>query len=344
MQPKTNAPLCDLAPVEEKLIRLYCSAQPSTDDIARWFASVDFEALFSETSYLAATVSAAQNYAGVPELLVPRLKGILKYVHTLNGGTISALLHLGKQFNQAEIPMLLLKSTALYIGCPEVPRYHLWKAEIGIPEYALPLALEIAVQAGFSVEPTSRYVIASRDKMQHVFLYPYQEDNFLLEKAKPVSVQDICFLMPSLEPLMVSLAESLIEILMLPNPRAKPFSLLLMLYHLAQTAPQWEETAAIAAQRGSANQVRLALESVTHLIPDSVKQDVLTLFGTRKQAEGLKDALLAYRSLKPKANRIGRLWLSVRIQTADRPAAFPGKLAKKLLLILARKLHIKMKF
>lgn len=106
--------LCGLDDTACSLAAIYCRG----NGLSPWFAEVDFEALRPEVSCMAAAAGSATGFSDVPETLIPRLKGIVKYVHTLNTGMAAGVCTLAAALNQAGITPLLLDDTALYLNWP----------------------------------------------------------------------------------------------------------------------------------------------------------------------------------------------------------------------------------
>lgn len=301
------------------LYQLYCSKQPTTAQIADWFADVDFEALPPELSGMAANLSATHQFAGAPQHLIPRLRGIIKYCHTLNLGTIAGLCTLGKQYNQAGISMLLMGATALQIKHPEHPQRQLWQAELGITPSDFPQAIALATEAGFTVQENEFSAIVRNGNSQCIILYKLSPDTYVHHDAAPVTTGGVPFLMPSDAALFVSLAEAAFRTLQQSAPEKQLLTRLVHLHHAISSGVLWDTAAAIATKRSTANQVRLILELYTLLVPDAVAPDILESFGSDSRAERLATTLLTYRTLPQTRRKLRRLWLSVKIRQANRP-------------------------
>lgn len=327
MDKAAAARLWDLAPVEEDLIRMYCRGSAAPEELARWFSRVDFRAFCSETSCLAATISAANHYEGIPEDRIPALKGILKYIHTLNSGTVSSLLHLGRLLQAEAIPMILWKDTALHLGFPHFSPQHLWTAEAAIPEESYPRVLEIAEQAGFSLETVPGSALLRRGSAQQLVLYAHSEAFSI--PSHPVSVQGVTFLLPETEALILQQTDILTDLWKQPRPSGRVVSCLVRIFCLCRENPHWQQLSDSAVRAGKAAQLRLVLEALSYLIPETPFPD--TCFGNVLAPEALAEALIAWRELPPRGQRWKRLRLRILLETADCPEHFPSRFLKALL-------------
>lgn len=335
MEQQQTIALCGMDKSLCQLVALYCMQHPSEADIRNWFSGITFESLRPEASCMAAALSAACSYTGVPQELIPRLRGIIRYVHTLNSGMAAGVCALGKQFNEANIRAVLLGSTAVHLGYPDPPQRHIWQMQIRVPEEHFSQAVELAERAGFRIELTSRGADARRGNTQRVFIH---RDAGPAQKATQLTVGDISFLLPGSGELAISLSEAVFWILQDSAPGAKLLPWLMDLHCVVTSAPNWEDAAAIAAERKTSGQIRLVLELYNSLMPNTLTEEILDLFGTENTGAQLERLLLEYRDIKPGSARLKRLWLSTRIRNMDSPGKVPGIFFRDLCRAAARKL------
>ncbi len=296
------------------LIELYCTEQPTEAQIAGWFSGINFEALRPEVSCMAAAVSTLQSYAGVPKELIPRLRGIMKYVHTLNSGMTAGLLSLGKQCNQAQLPVMLLGGTAIHFSNPNPPRRHMWRMEIGISEDRFAQVVELAKETGFAVEQTPYSATARSGNTQCIFIRKGTESP---QNASPLTVSGVSFLLPCSADLLVSFAQTAFETLFTMESGIKLLPWLMDFHCLVEGKPDWKAVAAVAKERSLSAQVRLILELYCTVAPSSAVEAALPLFGTEAQSAKLGQLLLKYR--KPGCSALKRRWLSGQIRTGASP-------------------------
>lgn len=327
--------LCGMEESLCRLVGLYGTRQPSDKDVADWFSGVEFEALRPEVSCMAAAVSADCDYAGVPQALIPRLKGISRYVHALNSGMTAGLCALGKRFNEANIPVLLPGSTAVHLGYPEPPRRHIWQTQISVPEGDFSQAVELAERAGFFIALTPFSADARRGNTQRILI---RRDAKPAQEAAARTVGGVSFLLPGSGELLVSLSEAVFWVLSGAAPGAKLIPWIMDLHCVIGAAPDWKGAAVAAAERRTASQVRLILELYNSLIPNALTGEILDLFGAAEHTAQLAQLLLKYRKIRPGSARLKRLWLSTRIRNVDSSSAVPGIFFRELCRAAARKL------
>lgn len=301
-----------------RLMRLYCAEHPDEKQIADWFAGIKFEELRPEVSGMAAVVSAANNYAGTPRELVPRLRGIIKYIHTLNSGMTAGLYMLGKQYNEAGIPMALLGSTAVHLGYSRPPQRHLWQAELGVSETDFSRAVGLAEKTGFAVEKTPFSATVRRGNTQCILIRKGME---YTQEMTPLSVGGGTFLMPGSGELLVNLGERFFQILCDTAPGTKLLPWIMDLHCVIGSAVDWEAAAAAATGSGTAAQVRLVLEFYQALTQVPLPEKILRLFGTGDQTARMTQLIPRYRGCKHGSTKLKRLWLSARIKNGGSPSA-----------------------
>lgn len=324
MDRKLADSLCGMEPPVQALMKLCCGDRPTQAQIAQWFSSVEFDALSSEAAYWAAMAGSTHDFAGVPDALIPRLKGIVKYVHTLNSSSLSALFYLTHVLCAGDIPVAALNETAACIAYPQLPVCHLWKAEAAVPVERYPQALKIAAEGGFSVTPSAGCAVLRRGNAQHLILYPYDHRGERDWSLHPVSVQGATVLIPDREQIVLSVADRFVETLKKPDAFGKRLSLLMRMRYLNQNIADPKSLAAAAEKSGQKTQVGLVLACMDFL-GAGIAPETAALFGTREQTDQLARLLLRWRSVSQKGNRWSRLWLRVRIRTADAPETFlPG--------------------
>ena len=170
---------CDIDETTKKLIQLYCQTEIQSSGLAKWFDSVQFDALPSHLTCMAASACSAIRFADVPQTLVPRLRGIVKYVHTLNSGMFSAVCLLATVCNRAQIPLLLLEDTALYMCYGDAPQRHLWQVCVGVHATHYEEVLQLAQNSGFSVERHPYAAVARQGITQQIVIRPTEADSYL---------------------------------------------------------------------------------------------------------------------------------------------------------------------
>lgn len=327
--------LCGMDESVRSLVGLYCRELPAEMELEKWFSGITFDALRPEVSCLAAALASADEYSHAPAALAPRLRGIMRYVHTLNSGMMAGLCALGKRLNEAGIPTALSGGTAVHLGYPQPPRRHIWQAEIIVPEADFSRAAALAAEEGFTVQMTPYSATARNGNTQCVVIrkggQPAPETTALTANGVP-------FQMPGSGDLLVNLAEAVFRLLSAAEPGAKLVPPIMDLHCVITAGPDWKRAGAAAEERNTAGQVRLVLELYNSLAPNILNKNTLDAFGAEASAAHLARLLPEYRKLKPGGSRLKRLWLSAQAKSGQTPSATLRVFLKDLFRTGKRKL------
>jgi len=276
---------------------------------------------------MAAALGTGNDYAGIPQRLVPRLRGILRHIHTLNTGMAAGLCALGKRFAEAGISACLVGSTAVLLGCQNPPRRHLWQTEIAVAEEDFPRAAALAEAAGFTVRQTPCGAVTRQGNTQCVFIRSGMDRNRQMTRQQ---VGSTAFLMPRVEDLLVELAEGLFVRLSAGDTAVKLLPQLMDLHCLAAAHPDWAAAAAAAKNRGTAIRIRLVLEVYQALASGTPGEETLALFASGSQTAELAALLKKYRGCSGGRRKLKRLWLRTRIQCHGTPGSPAAPFLKAL--------------
>lgn len=305
--------LCGFDKDVQTLARIFTAAREPGD----WFSSVELDALPPEVSCMAAAAAAAREYAGVPQALVPRLRGIVRYVHTLNSGMISGLCALGTALNGAGIPALLLEDSALYLSCTQGPQRHLWQMRLGVPRQDYRRALETAREAGWTVEEFPYASMARQGVTRQVSIAPVDEASWLWRNTSQLKKGSAAFLCPENAAILMGLSQSAFRNLTKPNPRpatvrwCMDMALLLPRF----TEADWQRTAALAAKDHVRSHMHLLLLAYGAMCGSDLPQR--TLFGTQREALRLLELLEALRACPETGHKARRVFLLCRLRRPD---------------------------
>jgi len=109
---------------DRALIRLCYKDNVDPHEIAAYFDGLIFEACQYDLCCLIALMCSKHNYAGTPEPLIPKIKGLVRYLASMNACRIVELFNFIKEVNQADIPIMLTKGAALRVWYyPKTIRY-----------------------------------------------------------------------------------------------------------------------------------------------------------------------------------------------------------------------------
>ncbi|MBE6963741.1 MAG: hypothetical protein E7443_03950 [Ruminococcaceae bacterium] len=313
--------LCSIGPTVRALLKGCCSGLADGAGPAAVLSAMDLERLPPQISGILALEAAAADYAGVPAGAIPRLRGIVKYAHTLYAGMTAGLCALGQLCNNASLPVLLPDSTAIRFGYSIPLRQHTWTAELSVPAEHYAHFLSLAREAGCCVTATRFGATIKRQNTEAVLIRKNTSAKaFLWEGAEPVRIGGTDFLRPEKNRLLVSLLEDGFLLLRSANPGSRLVSWTLDM-HAASSGADWKTVAALAAGRGSARQLRVMLEVYQTLSLQPLGEDVLSFFPSRQETESLVQLLEASRTALERKHRIRRHWYIARLESADNSAA-----------------------
>lgn len=320
--------LCGLDSQTQVLLQLYHET-PDADKVARWFDSVLFETLRPEVTCLAAAMGAGSEYAGIPGSQAPRLRGLMKYVHTLNAGMCAGLFSLGPSFQAAGITPLLMRSTAVHLGYPAAPQHHLWQLEVAVPPKQYTQAAKLAADAGFTLTRKPDSITARSGSTRCLVLY--RQDDFFLQGVKELHAGNMTLLLPDSGLLLIMLAEELIRLLLCRVSGPGLIPLLMDLRCIIQQTTDWQAVAATAGVRGCRCRMQLVLSLCKELMPGLISAELISLFSSPTTTDRLCDQLLAFRTMAPGQQRLKKHWLLAKIQSADHPGHTAGCFFRDLL-------------
>lgn len=302
--------LCGLDDTACSLAAIYCRG----NGLSPWFAEVDFEALRPEVSCMAAAAGSATGFSDVPETLIPRLKGIVKYVHTLNTGMTAGVCTLAAALNQAGITPLLLDDTALYLNWPTATQRHLWQMNIAVTPKEFSELAAIAQQAGFQTESVPGGMIIRRGVTQQIFAIALKDSAYQRRGAAILKKGTAQFLCPTPAAVLVGLIQRAFRALLRPNCRADILRWCMDMKHLLSQLSEtdWQMAQEIAKTEQAQSHVQLLLD-----IYQQVTGTATPSLGPEASAETLLRLIPAFRERKR-----GKLWLFCRLRRPDSvPAA-----------------------
>lgn len=317
MNQQVFSALCGFDNAAKKLVSIYCNASAPGQELKNWFSSVDFEVLPQDVTCMAAMAAARTDFAAAPEALVPRLRGFVKYVHTLNAGMLSGLYLLGAALNKAEIPVILLNETALYLTYPDTLRRPLWQMRIGVPEEDYVHALDIAWENDFQVEQFQYSASARQNATRQITITPVAKDAALWQDAAELKKGNAVFLCPNTSDLLISICQDAFRALTKNAPRAAIVRWIMDMHVLLEhlSPQQW----LCAAQKARQEKVCAHMHLLFLLyaeVTGSFSMD-MSPFACGRDADTLLKLLKSFSTCPEKGQRIRRTYLLYRIRRPD---------------------------
>ncbi len=309
--------LSGLDDTSRNLIKIYSNEPIYPEALREWFSSVDFEALLSQISCMAATAGTITRFEGVPEQFIPRLRGIIRYIHTLNSGMIAGVCAIGAKMNEADIPVLLMEDTALYMLYPTMPQRHLWQTFIGVPQQNFKQAVSIAQEAGFAVDEYPFVAIARQGVMRQIVISSIEEQSPIWRGTTELKKGNVTFLCPDAANIFLDISKRIFRGLTKPNPQAVITCWIMdMRLLLAQMQKEdWLKAAQLATTENVGSHIYLLLSLYYAETGVSIKHK--ELFANERVSNRLAKLLNQYAGSHKRNCHIWRLILRCRIRRPD---------------------------
>lgn len=320
--------LCAFDEATASLSALYCG-QTDPQALSSWLSGRDFDALPSDLSCMAAN-AAAPFFSQMPASPVPRLRGLLKYVHTLNAGMTAGLLSLAGQWHSENISILLLEDTALALSCAEGGRRQLWQLRIGVSKADYARAVEIAHQNGWEGEASPWAATLKQSTTRQLTLFPFDSHSYLWQNTTVLQKGSIPLLLPEPAALLMGLCQLGFRALTRQAPRAAmvhwvmDMKLLLSL----MDESQWQRALQLARQENACCHVGLLLHIYAAISGGTVDANAFCSF---KEARKAAKLLEAFRTCPEKGHKAKRLLLLYRLRRPDSLPAALGLLGREII-------------
>ncbi len=326
------AQLCGVNHIAGALAKLYCAQQTDTQALSTWFEGVDFEALRPEVTCMAAAAAAGIGFDKVPEALIPRLRGIIKYVHTLNAGMTAGVCALTAALNKEGITPVLLDDTALHLCYPSTAQRHMWQMNIGVKPAEFSNLLSIARATGFQVETLPGAAVIRQGVTQQIFVIGVKENAYLRQNATRLKKGAGEFLCPQPAAILVGLLQRAFRALLRQNCRADILRWCMDMKHLLNqlSDADWQQAIQIARKEHAQAHIQLLLDIYCRLTvaPQPIR------FTSRQATQKIENIVLAFRSCPEKGRPLRQTWLLCRLRRPDSLTAtallFGKALVKKL--------------
>ena len=309
--------ICGLDDHARSLSKIYCKESVSHQELNSWFSSVDFEALSPQVTCMASCAGVLTSFEGIAYDLVPRLKGIVRYVHTLNSGMYSGIWALCAKMNEAALPLHVSDDTALCMYYSKEPQRHLWQTFASVRNQDLRQVLKIARDAGFDVEEYPYAAILRKGMTQQMLITAVPDTHYLWQNATEIRKGNATLLCASPQATFLEVSKRAFRALTKPYPRAALICWFMDMRVLASNFKKkdWQQLAELAARENVSSHMRLLLSLYTAHTGADV--EYIGLFSNEKEAERLVRLLMKYRALSNKSYKIQRFVLSCRLRRPD---------------------------
>ena len=322
------AQLCGIDHSAGALAHTYCAEKIDPQALSAWFEHVDFEALRPEVSCMAAAAAASIGFESVPEALIPRLRGIIKYVHTLNAGMSAGVCALATALNKEGITPVLLDDTALHLGYPSAAQRHMWQMNMGIKPEEFSKLLSIARDAGFQVETLPGAAVVRQGVTQQIFVIKVKENDYLRQNARRFKKSTGEFLCPQPAAILIGLLQRAFRSLLRQNCRADLLRWSMDMKHLLNqlSDTDWQQAMQIAGKEHAQAHIQLMLDIYCH-ITGTLQP---ATFASKQNVQQLKRIVSAFRACPEKGKPLQQAWLLYRLRRPDSLPASALLFAKSL--------------
>lgn len=328
MQEKLLA-FCGFDPSTSALTKIYSQENISSTELGQWLDGEDFEALPSHLTCLASAAGSAVQFASVPEELIPRLRGIVKYIHTLNSGMFSGACLLGAACNRANIPVLLLEDTALYMRYANAPQRHLWQVCLGVHTAQYETVLTLAQESGYTVERYPYAAVARQGITRQIVIRPVAEDSYLWSGATELAKGNAAFLCPEAAAMLIESCQHAFRALTKANPQIFLarwcMDMKILLSHLSDS--DWLRAKEIAGNEHALHHLRFLFEVYT--AATAISPEAFQLFGAQKDVKKVLGLLRAHAACPETGHKLRRAYLLYRLRRPDSVTAAATLLLKQ---------------
>ncbi len=320
---------CGFNKTTKYLCELYSMDDTHDNALYEWLDAADFEALPSEATSMAAVMGAASDYSGIPPRLIPRLKGINRYIHTLNSGMLSGLCALGARLNQSDISVLLLDETALYVRFNNAPQRQLWQMFIAVSEKDYEDTLNIARDIGFSVEKFPQTAVARQGVTRQIIIAPLKEKDFHLVDAEKIEMGGADFLCPTVSEILIGLSRRNFRALTKPNPSLVRWFMDMKLLLGLISDKDWACALKIAKREHSCHLIGFLLTVYAAITGDIIPQ--ASSFASGRASQKVFALLKKLQKSSEKGWRMRRSFLLFRLRRPDNIFAATALFGKNIL-------------
>ncbi len=140
----------NLTPQDLLLLKLTFAEVPDEKDSINLITNYDIETAPLGFSFLLSNLIQKHNHIKIPKDLIPRLKGVLRYFQCQNATLLSSFSQIGRELNNKNIPVFLIKGIVMKYLFPNTPRL-MGDVDFTVPFNNYNEAIETAKKKGFKV-------------------------------------------------------------------------------------------------------------------------------------------------------------------------------------------------
>lgn len=273
------------------LLKLFFSKDTGADSLTNFFAKYDIESLEYPCVWMLSRLASKLRYAGVPQEQIPRLKGVVKKFTVENARSFCALPGVLEAFNYAGIAVMLLGGTAMKAFYEPTETRYYDNLEILVRGVDIKKACSLLEEQGFKYQRTfwDQRIYRKHDKIIAVHS-TYLRANVLTgdrtdiwRYSREITWQGKKVLVPCPEMMLLILLVQGLEASCsrIQESQAVLFIKYYLDIHLFLKAYplQWDSFVTLVEKSKFGLHVRLMLDILNQLYPETIAQEQLDTFG-----------------------------------------------------------------
>ena len=271
-----------------EFLRLSVGKNPAPMELSSYYEAVVFDDLQGEHACALASLSQKLGYQGVPDALVPRLKGIIRYYSASNAMQMKELFCLLQKLNEADADVMLLGSAAMKAYyMPHTVRYMrdiCFRIKSGRPGNAV-RALEETGEYAVGTGEHQAAVIRNRQKPGIRFICPNgcdpgtnQDEGVFWEGAAETSFQGERVFIPPCEMLLLLVLSDVFQAALSgsSNHSGRIQWALDSAFLPGKDGFRWEKLLEWCSRLDLSLEIRIMLQILNGLFPALVPEEVLS--------------------------------------------------------------------
>lgn len=288
--------LLNLSQKEEYLLKLYVSKTVTKDEICRLLNDFDYNIEKEELPFNLLLAHLFQNnpHIEMPKDIEPRLKGVLRWFQYRNISLLSVLKQLIAELNKKDIPVLLMKGSAMKVLEPDKSRM-MADVDCAVSIENFDTAIKISEQTGFKISGIYKHDIEVRkNNIQKIDIHKKIvksdtdtriTDKKIFERAKQYNFYDSKVFIPDAEDMIFLLLANGYENIIYSQSFYKNVTWLLDTVYILKnnTNIDWNLVVANADETGTLAQIKIMLEMINRFFPDTVPNNIISSITISKQ-------------------------------------------------------------
>lgn len=156
--------LMGLQPKDKEMFRLLFAPAVTAEEIATFFFNLDIESEPIGFILMLSHLCQKHGWAGVPASVAPRLRGASRYRVVRNAALEASFGKLARAFNEAGIPILLMKGAAMKAVCARSVSRTMGDVDFAVPAEDMDRAVALAKTMGYETTASTSYAMDMRQR------------------------------------------------------------------------------------------------------------------------------------------------------------------------------------